>query len=97
MSADTCHTRNYDYYRRFFKLPINYYHQSAYYSSINKDNYYSKPDNQVLLDIKGRRSTLCFLSQNQMKTNSLMGQSGSKLTKQQKWTLLAKGGKLCDQ
>jgi len=26
-----------------------------------------------------------------------MGQSGAKFTKQQKWALLAKGGKLCDQ
>ena len=95
MSSDTCYNRNYAYFRRFFQLPTNYYHNLAYYSTVNKDNYYGKPNNQAQLDVKGRRSTLCFLSPTQMKTNALIGPSGAKLTKQQKWALIAKGGTLC--
>jgi hypothetical protein len=98
MSVDppVCYKRNYDYYRRFFQLPTNYYHNTSYYSTIDKDNYYGKPDNQAQLDIKSRKTTaLCFLSPTQMKTNALIGPSGAKLTNQQKWALIAKGGTLC--
>lgn len=103
MSTDTTdktgcpdYRRNYAYYRRFFKLPINYYHNLSYYKNIDNDHYYPKTDKEVQLDIKGRETTLCFLSPSQMKANALMGPSGTKLTKKQKWVLISKGGKLCE-
>ena len=93
----SCTKRNYDYYRRFFQLKSNYYHNYNYYSNINaSENYYDLTDSQAPVDIIGRNnSTLCFPSAIQMKTKSIMGSSGTNFTKQQKWNIIAKGGKLC--
>lgn len=94
-NINSCYKRNYAYYRRFFQLPTNYYHNLPYYNNVGKENYYSKPDSEAQLDIKGRANTMCFLAPTQMKSNALVGPSGSKFTKQQKWALIAKGGSLC--
>ena len=93
----SCSSRNYDYYRRFFQLKSNYYHKSNYYSNINaSENYYDLTDSEAPIDIRSRNnSTLCFQTPLQMKTNAIIGPSGVTLSKQQKWNILAKGGKLC--
>jgi hypothetical protein len=93
----SCKNRNYDYYRRFFQLKPNYYYKPNYFANANEnENYYDKTDAQAPIDIKSRNnSTLCFPPPLQMKTNAIIGPSGAKLTKQQKWAIVAKGGKLC--
>ena len=92
-----CKNRNYDYFRRFFQLKPNYYYKPNYFANANNNqNYYDKLDSEVPIDIKSRNnSTLCFPSKLQMKLDATIGPSGAKLTKQQEWAILAKGGKLC--
>jgi hypothetical protein len=75
-------------------LPGKYYHKPTYYGNINNERYYSNNRSSLdPLDLKGRASTLCLPDPIQLKEAAVIGPSGSKLTKKQKWVALSKWGR----